>query len=112
VKLDNLIQVAHNVEIGENTVIASQTGIAGSSKIGRNCMLAGQVGLAGHLSIADGTKIGAQSGLNSSIEEPDKNIMGTPAFEYKDWLRSSVIFRRLPAIKKKLDELERQINQK
>ncbi|MDR1673397.1 MAG: UDP-3-O-(3-hydroxymyristoyl)glucosamine N-acyltransferase [Bacteroidales bacterium] len=108
VKLDNLIQVAHNVEIGENTVIASQTGISGSCKIGKNCMLAGQVGLAGHISIADGTKIGAQSGLNSSIEEPNRNIIGTPAFDYKDCLRSYVIIRQLPAMKKRLDDLERK----
>ncbi|MDR3094471.1 MAG: UDP-3-O-(3-hydroxymyristoyl)glucosamine N-acyltransferase [Bacteroidales bacterium] len=112
VKLDNLIQVGHNVEIGENTVIASQTGISGSTKVGANCMLAGQVGLAGHLTIADGTKIGAQSGLNSSVTEPESTIMGTPAFGYKDWLRSSIIFKQLPNMKRKIDELDKKLNEK
>jgi UDP-3-O-[3-hydroxymyristoyl] glucosamine N-acyltransferase len=110
VKLDNLIQIGHNVEIGENTVMASQTGISGSCKIGKNCMFAGQVGLAGHLHIADGTKIGAQSGLNSGVKEPNRNIMGSPAIDYKDCLKSYVIVRNLPAMKKQVDELERIIN--
>ena len=109
VKLDNLIQVGHNVEIGENTVIAAQTGIAGSSKVGKNCMLAGQVGLAGHITVADGVKIGAQSGLNSSIKQPDSTIIGTPAMDYQDWLKSQVVIRRLPILKKKVDEMEKQL---
>ncbi len=109
VKLDNLIQVAHNVEIGENTVIASQTGISGSCKVGKNCMFAGQVGLAGHISIADGTKIGAQSGLNSSIKQPNRTILGSPAIDYQDCLKSYVITRNLPELKKKVDELEKEI---
>jgi UDP-3-O-[3-hydroxymyristoyl] glucosamine N-acyltransferase len=109
VKLDNLIQVAHNVEIGENTVIASQTGISGSCKIGKNCMLAGQVGLAGHLTVADGVKIGAQSGLNSSIKTPDSTVLGSPAMDDQDCIKSYVVVRRLPALKKKVDELERVI---
>ena len=109
VKLDNLIQIGHNVEIDENTVIAAQTGIAGSCKIGKNCMLAGQVGLAGHLSIADGVKIGAQSGLNASIKQPNSNLMGSPAIDYRECLKSWVVTRRLPELKKKVDEIERQL---
>ena len=109
VKLDNLIQVAHNVEIGENTVIAAQTGISGSSKVGKNCMFAGQVGLAGHITVADGVKIGAQSGLNTGIKQPDSTVMGTPAMNYQDWLKSSVVVRRLPDLKKKVDEIEKQL---
>ena len=109
VKLDNLIQIAHNVEIGENTVIAAQTGISGSSKVGKNCMFAGQVGLAGHIAIADGVKIGAQSGLNSSIKQPDSTLLGTPAMDYHDCIKSYVVARRLPDLKKKVDELEREL---
>ena len=112
VKLDNLIQIGHNVEIGENTVIAGQTGIAGSCKIGKNCMFAGQVGLAGHLTVADGVKIGAQSGLNASIKTPDSVLMGSPVVNYQDWLKSVVIIRRLPELKKKVDEMEKIVNQK
>jgi len=110
VKLDNLIQIAHNVEIGENTVIAAQTGISGSCKIGKNCMVAGQVGLAGHLTIPDGVKIGAQAGLNSSIKKPNSTVMGTPAMDYQEWLKSQVIIRRLPDLKKKVDEIEKIVN--
>jgi len=109
VKLDNLIQVGHNVEIGENTVIAAQTGIAGSCKIGKNCMIAGQVGLAGHITVADGVKIGAQSGLNSSIKQPDSTIMGSPAMDYQNYLKSYVVIRRLPDLKKKVEEIEKQL---
>ena len=109
VKLDNLIQVAHNVEIGENTVIAAQSGISGSCRVGRNCMFGGQVGLAGHLSVADGVKIAAQSGLNSSIKKTDSVLMGSPVTEYHDYLKSQVIIRRLPDLKKRVDELERQL---
>ena len=109
VKLDNLIQVGHNVEIGENTVIAAQTGIAGSSKVGKNCMFAGQVGLAGHITVADGVKIGAQAGLNSSVKQPDSTLMGTPATDYQDCMKSYVVVRRLPDLKKKIDEMEKQL---
>jgi len=109
VKLDNLIQIGHNVEIGENTVIAALTGIAGSCKIGKNCMIAGQVGLAGHISIADGVKIGAQSGLNSSIIKTNSTLLGTPAMDYKDCIKTYVITRRLPDLKKKVDELDSKV---
>ena len=109
VKLDNLIQIGHNVEIGENTVMAGQTGVAGSCKVGKNCMFAGQVGLAGHLKIADGTKIGAQSGIPSDVKKENSILLGTPAIDHKDYLRSSIVFRRLPELKIKIDELEKQI---
>lgn len=109
VKIDNLVQIGHNVEIGENTVMAGQTGIAGSTKIGRNCMFAGQVGIAGHLKIADGTKIGAQSGIPGDVKKENSVLLGYPAFEHKDFLRSAVIFRKLPEIKSKLDDLAKEI---
>jgi UDP-3-O-[3-hydroxymyristoyl] glucosamine N-acyltransferase len=109
VKIDNLIQIGHNVEIGENTVMAGQTGIAGSSKVGRNCMLAGQVGIAGHLKIADGAKIGAQAGLNSDIKEENSIIIGTPAMDYKQFMKSYVIFRKLTDLKAKVDSMGKDI---
>jgi UDP-3-O-[3-hydroxymyristoyl] glucosamine N-acyltransferase len=108
-KLDNLIQIAHNVEIGENTVIASQTGVAGSTRIGKNCMIGGQVGIVGHLTIADGTKIAAQSGVGASIHEPDTVIQGSPAFGMGDYKRSYVAYRRLPDIMKELDALKKEL---
>ena len=94
VKIDNLCQIAHNVEVGKNSVMASMTGIAGSAKIGEHCILAGQVGVAGHISIADNTTIGAQSGIMSSIKEPGQTLMGSPAFPLNDFLRSYAQFRR------------------
>ncbi len=106
VKLDNLIQIAHNVEIGKNTVIAAQTGVSGSTKLGHNCMIGGQVGFVGHLSIAPGTKINAQSGISKSIKEPNLAFDGSPAFGYRDNLRSQAYFRKLPEIAKRLRELE------
>jgi UDP-3-O-[3-hydroxymyristoyl] glucosamine N-acyltransferase len=96
VKLDNLIQIAHNVEIGTNTVIAAQSGVAGSAKIGANCQLGGQVGVAGHITIADNTKVGAQSGIMGTIKKSGTIVMGYPAFDYKEYLRSYAIFRKLP----------------
>lgn len=107
VKLDNLIQIAHNVEIGENTVIAAQTGVAGSTKIGKNCMIGGQVGIVGHIHIADGTKIAAQSGIGHSIEEPDTIVQGSPAFGIMDYKKSYIGFRKLPEILKRLGDLEK-----
>jgi len=109
VKLDNLIQIAHNVEVGENTVMAAQTGISGSTKIGKNCMFGGQVGLAGHLKIADGTKIGAQGGILGDVKEENTVILGSPAIELKQYLRSSVVFKKLPEMKVKIDSLEKEI---
>jgi len=95
VKLDNLIQVAHNVEIGENTVIAAQTGISGSTKIGKNCMIGGQVGIAGHLTIADEVKVAAQSGIGKNITKKGEVVQGSPAFNIHDYQKSYVIFRNL-----------------
>lgn len=111
VKLDNLIQIAHNVEIGENTVIAAQTGISGSTKVGKNCMFGGQVGLVGHIHIADGTRINAQSGLSKSVTEPNIALNGSPAFEYKSSLKSQAIFRNLPELEKRVKELEALVKQ-
>ena len=106
-KLDNLIQVGHNVEIGENTVIAAQTGIAGSTRIGKNCMIGGQVGIVGHLSIADGVKIAAQSGIGGAIKEENSLWQGSPAIKVRDFQRSYVIFRNLPELKSRIDQLEK-----
>jgi UDP-3-O-[3-hydroxymyristoyl] glucosamine N-acyltransferase len=111
VKLDNLIQIGHNVEIGENTVMAGQTGVAGSTKIGRNCMFAGQVGVTGHTTVADGTKVGAQSGIAGAVKEPDSILLGSPAIDYKNQMKSYVIFRKLPELKAMVDKLEKQSKQ-
>jgi UDP-3-O-[3-hydroxymyristoyl] glucosamine N-acyltransferase len=110
VKLDNLIQVAHNVEIGENTVIAAQTGIAGSTKIGANCMIGGQVGIAGHLQIADGVKVAAQTGITNSINKAGITVQGTPAFEIGAHRRSSVIFKKLPELYRQIEEFKKEIS--
>ena len=109
VKLDNLIQIGHNVEVGENTVMAAQTGIAGSTKVGKNCMFGGQVGLSGHIKIANGTKIGAQGGILGDVKEENTVIIGSPAIDLKKFLRSSVIFKKLPEMNVKIDSLEKEI---
>jgi UDP-3-O-[3-hydroxymyristoyl] glucosamine N-acyltransferase len=109
VKLDNLIQIGHNVEIGENSVMAAQTGISGSTKVGKNCMFGGQVGLAGHLKIANGTKIGAQGGVLGNIKEENTAIIGSPAIEIKQFMKSSIIFRKLPEMSSKIDSLEKEV---
>lgn len=106
VKLDNLIQIAHNVEIGENTVIAAQAGISGSTKIGRNCVIGGQVGIVGHIQVADGTKINAQSGLSKTVSQPNTALTGSPAYDYKSSLKSQAIFRNLPELQQRLLKLE------
>ena len=108
VKLDNLIMIAHNVEVGENTVIAGQSGISGSSKVGRNCMFGGQVGLAGHITIADGVKIAAQSGITKNIKEEGIVIQGSPAFEFGPYQRSYALFRNLPKLMGQIYELEKK----
>lgn len=108
-KLDNLIQVAHNVEIGENTVIAAQAGISGSSKIGANVMIGGQAGIVGHIKIAAGTKINAQSGVSKGIKESDVSITGSPAFDYKSALKSQAIFKNLPSLQQRINQLENQL---
>lgn len=109
VKLDNLIQVGHNVEIGENTVIAAQSGLAGSTRVGKNCMFGGQVGLAGHLSIADGVKIGAQSGIMSTVSQENAILLGYPATESKQFLRSVAYIRKLPELSSRLDTLSKEV---
>lgn len=109
VKLDNQIQIAHNVEIGENTVIASQTGIAGSAKIGKNCMIGGQVGIAGHLKIGDNVRIQAQSGIGKNIKDGEV-LQGSPSFNYSDWNKSYVHFRNLPKIVADLEDLKKNKN--
>ena len=108
VKLDNQIQVAHNVEIGENTVIAAQTGIAGSTKIGKNCIIGGQVGIAGHLTLADGVRIQAQSGIGKNLKEGE-TVQGSPSFNYGDYNKSYVHFKNLPKIVNDLHELKKII---
>jgi UDP-3-O-[3-hydroxymyristoyl] glucosamine N-acyltransferase len=111
VKLDNLIQIAHNVEIGYNTVIAAQAGISGSTKIGSNVMVAGQVGMAGHISVADGSKIAGQSGITKSIKNVNSVVTGTPAQDHGTALRALVHNRKIPDLEKKLHELEKLVTQ-
>ncbi|MCS7019186.1 MAG: UDP-3-O-(3-hydroxymyristoyl)glucosamine N-acyltransferase [Cytophagales bacterium] len=112
VKLDNLIQVAHNVRIGKNTVIASQTGISGSTEIGENCMIAGQVGFAGHIKVANRTNIGAQAGVMKSIKEENQVLVGSPVIDVKDYMKSFAIFKKLPEMAKRLDAIEKIVTQK
>lgn len=108
-KLDNLIQVAHNVEVGNNSVIAAQAGVSGSTKIGNNVMIGGQAGIVGHIHIADGAKINAQSGVSKSIKSPNTSVTGSPAHDYSAALRSQALNRKLPELEKRLSELERLI---
>jgi UDP-3-O-[3-hydroxymyristoyl] glucosamine N-acyltransferase len=110
VKLDNLIQVAHNCEIGENTVMSAQVGIAGSTKIGSWCMFGGQVGLAGHIQIGDKVFLGAQSGVPGNIKS-DQTLIGTPPMEPKAYFRSQAIFRKLPELYKQINELQKQVDE-
>lgn len=109
VKLDNLIQIAHNVEVGKNTVIAAQTGVSGSTKIGDNSVLAGQVGVAGHLVLANNTSIGAQSGISKSIKEEGLKIIGYPAFNVSDYFKSYAVFKNLPDVNQRLRDLEKKM---
>ncbi|QXP73860.1 UDP-3-O-(3-hydroxymyristoyl)glucosamine N-acyltransferase [Tenacibaculum sp. AHE15PA] len=109
VKLDNQIQVAHNVEIGKNTVIASQTGIAGSAKIGESCMIGGQVGIVGHITIGNNVRIQAQSGIGKSIKDNDV-VQGTPAFGYSDYSKSYVNFKNLPKLASTVYKIEKELN--
>ena len=117
VKIDNLVQIAHNVEIGTNTVIAAQTGISGSTKLGKQCILAGQVGIAGHLHIADGTIFGAQTGVPNNVKKPNQTLQGYPAIPVMSFHRASVVYKNLPdlqktvyALEKKIQELENRIS--
>ncbi|GAB2767251.1 UDP-3-O-(3-hydroxymyristoyl)glucosamine N-acyltransferase [Rhabdobacter roseus] len=107
VKLDNLVQIAHNVELGANTVVAAQAGISGSTKVGERCVIAGQAGLVGHISLAKGTQIGAQAGLGKSIKKEGLSMSGSPARELSEHLRTLASLRRLPELEKRLKELEK-----
>ncbi len=109
VKLDNHIQIAHNVEVGEHTVIAAQTGIAGSSKIGKNCIIGGQVGIIGHLKIGDNVSVQGQSGITSNINS-GATIYGTPGMDYKNYLKSFIYFKRFPALVKRIEAMEKEFN--
>lgn len=106
VKLDNQIQIAHNVEVGEHTVIASQTGIAGSAKVGKNCVIGGQVGIVGHITIGDNVRIQAQTGVGKSIKDGEI-IQGSPAMAYNDFTKSYIYFKKLPNIVKDIEELKK-----
>ncbi len=108
VKIDNLVQIAHNVVIGENTVIASQAGISGSSEIGKNCIIAGKAGVVGHIKIADNTTIGANTGISKSITIPGKTLFGYMGFDMKDFLKSYAAFKNLPILQNKVKELEKK----
>jgi UDP-3-O-[3-hydroxymyristoyl] glucosamine N-acyltransferase len=107
-KIDNLVQIAHNCEVGENTVIAAQTGLAGSTKVGKNCKFAGQVGIAGHLSVGDNVQIGAQSGVTKSIKD-NQIVLSSPAFNYKDALKTYTIYRNLPKLREELNQLLKDV---
>lgn len=110
VKMDNLIQIAHNVEVGKNTVIAALTGISGSTKVGENCMIGGQVGIAGHIELANKTSIGAQSGISKSITEEGERLIGYPAFDVKEYFRSYAVFKNLPELLYRVRDLEKKLN--
>jgi len=111
VKLDNMIQVAHNVEIGENTVMAAQSGIAGSTKIGSNCMIGGQVGFAGHIHIADGMQIAAQSGISNNLTDNSTPYMGSPAIPVKQNARAYVVYKNLPELSQEVIKLRKEIEE-
>ncbi len=106
-KLDNLLQIAHNVEVGYNSVIAAQAGISGSTKVGNNVMIGGQAGIVGHIQIADGSKINAQSGVSKSIKTPNTVVTGSPAFDYTSALRSQAVARNLPMLEQRIKALEK-----
>ena len=112
VKLDNLVQIAHNAEVGENTVIAGLSGVAGSTKVGKNCMIAAQVGIAGHLKIADGVKIAGQSGIGGNIEKENEIVQGSPAFNIGDYKRAYVLFRGLPKLNDRINQLSKKLDAK
>jgi UDP-3-O-[3-hydroxymyristoyl] glucosamine N-acyltransferase len=107
-KIDNLVQIAHNCEIGENSIIAAQTGLAGSTKVGKNCMFAGQVGVVGHLTIGDNVQIGAQSGVTKSIKD-NQIVLSSPAFNYKDAIKTYTVFRNLPKLRQELNQLLKDV---
>ena len=109
VKLDNQIQIAHNVEIGKNTVIAAQSGVAGSTKIGERCLIGGQVGIAGHLVIGNNVRVQAQSGIGRNVKD-NEVLQGSPSFGYADWNKSYVYFKNLPKLAKTINDLEKKVD--
>ena len=109
VKLDNLVQIAHNVEIGSNTVIASQSGISGSTKFGESCIVAGQVGVVGHVEIGNRVTLAAKTGLAKSIKKDGAVIFGYPAMDHKAYLKSHAVFRNLPELRERVNELEKKV---
>ncbi len=110
VKIDNLVQIAHNVEVGSNTVIAAQTGVSGSTKIGKSCMFGGQVGLIGHLKIADGTIFAAQAGVSRNVKKSGEVYQGTPAIDLRNFQKSSIYFKKLPELVKQIEALQKEVN--
>ncbi|MCK4745700.1 MAG: UDP-3-O-(3-hydroxymyristoyl)glucosamine N-acyltransferase, partial [Bacteroidales bacterium] len=110
VKMDNLIQIAHNVEIGDNSLVIAQAGIAGSTKVGKNVLIAGQVAIAGHISIGDGAMIGAQAGVNHSLKEKEM-VLGTPAFDIRVFRRAAAVFKKLPELYQQINQMQRDIDE-
>ncbi len=111
VKLDNLIQIGHNCEVGSHTVMSAQVGVAGSTKIGQWCMFGGQVGIAGHATIADGTQAGAQSGIPNSVKKPNQQLMGSPAIEPRTWWKAQAVIKQLPDMYMAMSRMQKEINQ-
>ncbi|HAF29803.1 MAG TPA: UDP-3-O-(3-hydroxymyristoyl)glucosamine N-acyltransferase [Bacteroidales bacterium] len=109
-KLDNLNQIGHNVQIGENTVIAAQSGVAGSTKVGKNCQFGGQSGIAPHIQIADGVKVTPQAGIPNTIKEPGSIVMGTPAFNIREFQKSFIVYKQLPDLFKRVKQLENELS--
>ncbi|MDR2936905.1 MAG: UDP-3-O-(3-hydroxymyristoyl)glucosamine N-acyltransferase [Rikenellaceae bacterium] len=110
-KLDNLIQIGHNVQVGESTVVAAQAGIAGSTKVGARCMFGGQVGLAGHIMIADGVQVASQSGIANTVKKEGVRLMGAPAYDAREYQRAAIAFRSLPEMRLTLARVERELNE-
>ncbi len=110
VKIDNLVQIAHNVEIGENSVIVAQVGVAGSTRIGKNCIIAGQVGVNGHITVADGVMVGAQSGVTSSVKKEGSVLLGSPAIDLSIQRRSLILFKKLPELQKEISRLNKMLD--
>lgn len=109
VKIDNLVQIAHNVQVAAHTVIAAQAGISGSTKIGKHCVIGGQAGIVGHISLAEGTKINAQSGVSKTVSKPNTALTGTPAYDYYQSIKSQALVRQLPEMYKRIEQIESKI---
>jgi UDP-3-O-[3-hydroxymyristoyl] glucosamine N-acyltransferase len=109
VKLDNLIQIAHNVRIGAHTAMAAQVGVAGSAEVGAHCLIGGQAGVAGHITIANGTKIQAQSGIAGNVKNPGTALFGSPAIDYAQYVKAYLVFKHLPEMEKRLRAVEKQL---